>query len=229
MLEQFLVVIAGGLAVLFLSAMAYRVWKMVYPKMLAWKSDWWGKYAIWRTSIVLRRYFSTPSDRMAEPPSRPQINVHGPSYQSQIGRKSEGLTLFAFMDLGRGVLAPKVTDYRVGTALERLIQRGELARLPMPSIGGSYSTVGNRPAAAERFAIVYNENRVEARAREAEAELDRMCVEYHYWPIGSRCEKRYRFELSEEIDGEPQRIRTVLKDKISKCESCWEQPMLDGE
>ena len=180
----------------------------------------------------MRKHFSTPLDGVDEAPSLPQLRVYDLGlYRAQMRRKSEGLTFFSYMNLSRGFLAPQLTDYLIGNAIERLLERGELVKLPRPKIGGSYSWIGGRPAPAEGFAIAHNENRGKARARQAEAELERMCVEYHYWDLGGgRCKKRYTFEHSEQVDGNSTRhyITPVLKDQTSNCESCWEQSLPTG-
>ena len=113
---------------------------------------------------TLRKHFSTPLDSVAEATSLPELRVYDLGlYRSQMRRKSEGITFFSSMNLSGGFLAPQLTDYLLSNAIERLLERGELVKLPRPKIGGSYSWIGGSPAPAEGFAIAYNENRSKAR------------------------------------------------------------------
>ena len=149
MLEEFVVVIAGGLAVLpcLQQDIVYEEYstQSYESGRLSGGTDM-GFGGHQRT---LRKHFSTPLDGVDEAPSLPQLRVYDLGlHRAQMRRKSEGLTFFSYLNLSRGFLAPKLTDYLIGNEIERLLERGELVQLSRPKIGGSYSCIGGRPAPA---------------------------------------------------------------------------------
>ena len=133
---------------------------------------------------------------------------------------------FSFMNLKQPRLAPKLDDHYIAAAIEDLCKNGTLVKLPEPQIGGGYSHVGCQPAEPKTQSIQhFGGSPSDARKREAEAEIDRRCIECHYWPIVEKCPRtRYSFQSIKEEEGNRTTYRTkiILNGEDGTCKRCWE-------
>ena len=215
--EGVAIILIGGAVLWALS----RIWKSrikswVLHKLPALRHS----YGIWRTERAVQGWFGTTMTIR-----HLSINQYN-SVSSGSAYFSSGLSAFSFMELKQPFLSPRLSDYFISKAIERLTNKGKLVKLPQPRIGGTYSSIGNQPAQATAYTIAFNEDPKVAGQREADAEQERCCIECHYWGIAKEVcnRKRYAFDSWDETEGNRTTSynRPVLQEGSGECLRCWE-------
>ena len=220
-LEGVAVILIGGAVLWGLS----RIWK---SRLRSWGLHklraLWHFYGIWRTARAVREWFGAKMTIR-----HLSINQYY-SVRSERASFSNGLNAFSFMELKQPLLGPRLSDYFIAKAIERLTNKGKLVGLPQAQIGGSYTWLGHQPAQATSFTIAFNSNPTGARERELKAEEERCCIECHYWGIAKDVcnRKRYAFDSWEEKEGNKTTTYTkpVLQEESGECLRCWEHSSL---
>ena len=217
-LEGVAIVLIGGAVLWGLS----RIWK---NRLRSWGLHKlraiWHSYGIWRTARVVQGWFGTTMTIR-----HLSINEYH-SVRSGNASFSNGLNAFSFMELKQTFLSPRLSDYFIANAIERLANKGKLVKLPQPQMGRSYGHSGHQPAEATSYKIAYNADPTEAKEIERKAEEERSCIECHYWGIVDEIcgRKRYTFEHWETQDGNRTTYYTnpLLQEDSGECLRCWQQ------
>ena len=121
------------------------------------------RYSIWRTQQPVMRWFESLDLRW----------VSITQYQYALAPSQDSMRsirVFSPMEdrLKQPRLSPKLNDYLIATAIERLASKGHLVKLPEPQIGSPYSHGGYAPAKATTYTIAYNADPAEASTQSTE-------------------------------------------------------------
>ena len=215
--------IAGSLTTIALTRWLPRIGKLILSRPRRYGQTkvnrLWDRYGVWRTTKATRKWFSKNTGI---------TNISINQYNEKIGNKTSREvkpTIFAFMELKQPILAPRFNDHLIAAATEELAKNGQVVKLAQPQIGNNYSHAGGQPSDPKEYRILYNGTPAHAKTIEEKADIERKCVEAHYWRFIEECKrKRYQFGREEKTEGKTTWYynTTIKKEDAGSCKRCWE-------
>ena len=120
--------VVGGLIVVLTAAIIFWAWCKVFnSRGVRWiqrgLQNLWFWYGIWRISSVLEKWFKS-GRRITN------LGIGDLKHALSTVRTAKSSNLFSFMQLKQPRLSPRLNDYFISNALERLATKGKLVKLP---------------------------------------------------------------------------------------------------